>query len=229
MSNARKKIKLKTRKPFIGITLDVGGELLKLKKSHPAEVIRAGGIPLLIPASGDAAGIAEVIDGLLIPGGDDIDPALFGEEPHPATRLTPKERTDFEIHLLKAIMVLRKPVFGICYGMQLINVALGGSLYQDLGTQFGTSMDHRNGSHRVTGSWQMIKGEAWVNTSHHQGVKKLGGDLEICAASDDGLVEAIVLPGYPFLVAVQWHPERSDDEVSRNLFNSFVEAAGACK
>jgi putative glutamine amidotransferase len=220
---------MKVKRPVIGITLDGEGEYLKLKQHYCLAVSNAGGVPVLLPGMDDPPEIARLLDGLLIPGGFDIDPAYFSEAPHPAVRLTPRDRTDFEIALLRAIMVLRKPVFGICYGMQLINVALGGSLYQDLGAQYGAAIDHGNGSHWVTGDWSMLKGETLVNTSHHQGVKKLGGELEIRATSDDGLVEAIVLPRYPFLVGVQWHPERLDNEVSRYLFSSFVEAARARK
>jgi putative glutamine amidotransferase len=211
-------------RPVIGISLDREGEYLKLKHHYAPAIVNAGGTAVLLPDENDPLWIAREIDGLLIPGGQDIDPSYFSEPPHPTSKITPKERTDFEIYLLKAIMELRKPVFGICYGMQLINVAFGGSLYQDIESQFGTAVDHRRGGHRIRGNSDMIKGEAWVNSSHHQGVKQLGEHLDASAVSDDRLVEAICMKDYPFLVAVQWHPERSDDGLSIKLFRSFVEA-----
>ncbi|HXX82264.1 MAG TPA: gamma-glutamyl-gamma-aminobutyrate hydrolase family protein, partial [Thermodesulfovibrionales bacterium] len=141
----------------------------------------------------------------------------------------PKERTDFEISLLRAIMELGKPVFGICYGMQLINVAFGGSLYQDIACQYTTTIDHGKESHRIMGKGEALHGEFTVNSSHHQAVKGLGDGLSVSAFSEDGIVEAIMLPNYPFLTGVQWHPERSEDELSVILFSAFVESAHARK
>jgi putative glutamine amidotransferase len=215
---------MKKAGPVIGITLDRDGEYLKLKHHYASAIAGAGGTAVLVPEENDPFGVARVIDGLLIPGGGDLDPSFFSEAPHPASRIVPRERTDFEIRLLRAIMELRKPVFGICYGMQLINVALGGSLYQDIESQFSGEVDHRVGLHRIRGEGAMIKGEASVNTSHHQAVRRLGEGVEALARSDDGLVEAIGVPDYPLLVAVQWHPERSTDSLSRSLLRSFVEA-----
>jgi len=209
--------------------IDREGEYLRLKYHYAEAVMKAGGLPLLTPHGNDPLSIAETIDGLLIPGGPDIDPSYFGEEPHPSLEIAPRERTDFEISVVKAIMRAGKPVFGICYGMQLINVAFGGSLYQDIGSQCDTAIDHRSGYHRITGGDSIFGGEFMVNTSHHQAVRGLGDRLEVCAASDDQLVEAICLSDYPFLVGVQWHPERSDDALSMNLFRRFVGAAYACK
>lgn len=183
----------------------------------------------MLPHVNDPVLTAETIDGLLIPGGGDIDPVYFSEMPHPSTKPVPRERTDFEIALLKAIMKLRKPVFGVCYGMQLINVAFGGSLYQDIKSQLGTSVDHTRGCHRVIGNGKWLGGDFVVNTSHHQAVKELGKDLEVIAVAEDHLVEAVHLRDYPFLLGVQWHPERSMDQLSVHLFISFVEAAHGCK
>jgi len=216
-------------RPVIGISVDREGEYLRLKHHYSTAIVDAGGTPVLLPHCDDPRMFVNIIDGLLIPGGGDIDPSYYSEKPHPGIKVVPGQRTDFEIALLRAIMELRQPVFGICYGMQLINVALGGSLFQDIESQFGTAVDHRKGHHRVMGEGNIIRGEVRVNTAHHQGVKKLGKSLEVCALADDRLVEAISLRDYPFLVGVQWHPERSDDELSRILFSSFVEAARGCK
>lgn len=232
-------------KPVIGITLDMDEEYLRLKRLYPSAIIRAGGIPMMIPPENDPALIVDAIDGLLIPGGGDIDPSYFSEAPHPTVRTVPGERTDFEFALLRAVMELKKPVFGICYGMQMINVALGGNLYQDIESELKDAIDHRYGSHSI----EMIQDSGFriqdsrfkddalrftlhasryvVNSSHHQAVRKPGEGLEACAFSDDGIVEAFSLRGYPFLFAVQWHPERSDDELSLSLLGRFVEEANA--
>ena len=243
-----------TGKPLIGITLDKDGEYLRLKHQYPPAILRAGGIPILIPYCNDPVLIAETVDGLLIPGGGDIDPSYYSEKaagmkrksgilgnkegcvrgtavPVSEVTLHPvaKERTDFEISLVRTIMKFRKPVLGICYGMQLINVAFGGSLYQDIASQFNTTIDHRKGSHKILGNRKRILGEFTVNSSHHQAVKSLGEGLSLSAFSEDGIVEAITLDDYPFLTGVQWHPERADDELSLMLFRAFVESAHACK
>lgn len=211
--------------PVIGITIQREGEYLRLRNDYSSAVIEAGGVPVLLPDRNDPFAVAELIAGLLIPGGRDMDPSYYGESPHPSVRVVLRERTDFEIALLKAIMEFRRPVFGICYGMQMINVALGGDLYQDIESQFPTGVDHGKGNHRITGKGDPIKGEFMVSSSHHQAVKRLGDGLEVIAVSDDNIPEAIRLNGYPFLVGVQWHPERSSDELSMNLFRKFVEAA----
>ena len=233
-------------KPLIGITLDREGEYLRLKYQYPPAILRAGGIPILVPHCNDPVVVADTIDALLIPGGGDIDPSYYSEEAafmkgeggilekkkgceDVQLHTVPRERTDFEISLLRAIMKLKKPVFGICYGMQLINVACGGSLYQDIACQFNTTIDHKKGSHRILGKGETLEGEFTVNSSHHQAVKGLGNGLSVSAFSEDGMVEAITLPNYPFLTGVQWHPERSEDELSLILFSAFVESAHACK
>jgi len=234
-------------RPVIGITIDIEGEYLRLRHQYPSAVMGAGGMPVLIPHKGDTTSVARFIDGLLISGGNDIDPSYFHELPHPSVRLTPRERTDFEITLLRSVMELRKPVLGICYGMQLINVALGGSLYQDIGSQIRGAIDHRNGRHNVriiqsTAAHVLrpvfsgLNPEITVNSSHHQAVKGLGEGLEVFAVSEEGVIEGLFKKDYPFLVGVQWHPERVSeferkyDKLSSGIFELFIKhAAGVPK
>ena len=197
----------------------------------------AGGIPVILPIINqktNLTSIAQYADGFLFSGGDDIHPKYYGEKPLLDLERSPDERTDFEMALLIEVMCLRKPVLGICLGAQLINVALGGSLYQDISTQITTPLNHRSCSvhnisikertllYRILGEVKDIP----VVSAHHQAVKSAGKGLIVSAASSDSVVEAVEVTDYPFLVGVQWHPEREpDNEYTRRLFKTFVEKA----
>lgn len=214
--------------PVIGITVDIEGEYLRVKHYYSEAVIRVFGIPLLIPPVGDPLSYAEKIDGLLISGGRDVDPSYYGEAMMPQVKPVPRQRSNFEIALLREIIKRHKPVLGICYGMQVINVALGGSLYQDIASQFPTEIDHAKDSHTVViGKNRFLKeGEYRVNSTHHQAVRELGAGLVDFVFSPDKLKEAFYLEGYPFLVGVQWHPERlMNESLSSDLFHSFMSAS----
>lgn len=229
------------RHPIIGITTYVAGARWGPWKQPAAlvplgyvdAVSRAGGRPVLLPPV--AQGVAEtlgLVDGLIFCGGPDIDPALYGRQRAPATAHLAPERDAPELELLAAALRRDVPVLGICRGMQLLNVALGGSLVQDLPEAIGhdghATAPGRFDLHDIeiasgsrTGA---ILGERGVvHSGHHQGLGDLGAGLVASAWAADGVVEAIELPGHRFAVGVLWHPEQGDD---RRLFAALIEAAG---
>src|SRR3990172_4146209 len=212
--------------------------------AYAKAVEEAGGIPLIVPILGEReniASIARIAHGFIFSGGDDIHPRYYGEKPLLNLELSPDERTDFEIALFREAIGLQKPILGICLGAQLINVALGGSLYQDIPTQVSNPLNHRE-IHQVSieegtllyriftennppappfikggqgGITQRISpnavNEIQVMSAHHQAVKTPGKGLTVCGLSPDGVIEAIEMTDYSFLAGVQWHPEREPD------------------
>jgi len=215
-------------RPIIGITTDSEGEYLKVKHQYPDAITKAGGVPFLIPLSGSTAFYSERINGLLIPGGNDLDPFYYNEPMLSNVKPVSRKKSDFEISLLKEIMSLHKPVLGICYGMQLINVAFGGTLFQDIESQLSVEINHKKDYHIIviTENRFLEKGRFSVNSTHHQAIKKLGSGLSAFAYSNDNLIEAFYKDDYPFLIGVQWHPERlKDNELSTSLFKFFLEAS----
>ena len=187
-----------------------------------------GAIPWMIPLLPDdidtLRGIYDELDGVFLPGGADIDPTMYGEHRHPNCDRSDSARDRVELILTEWALRDRKPVLGVCRGLQLINLAAGGTLWQDLASQRPTSIKHdyfpfRDGyardhlAHSVTVSdgTQLAEivgsGERQVNSMHHQGIRELGRGFRVSATAPDGLIEAIELPGDQFVLAVQWHPE----------------------
>jgi len=214
-------------RPAIGITMDIKDGRFTLREEYVEAVKAAGGLPFLIPPAG--LSYIEKIDGLLISGGDDLEPSYYGESAIEGLKLVSRQRSDFEITLVHEIIRAGKPLLGICYGMQLVNVALGGTLYQDIKSQVPKALNHKE-SHEVDikDGWLLRAGTYTVNSAHHQAVKALGKGLDVLATSSDGLVEAVFMKDYPFLLCVQWHPERQNG-FSDMIFNPFIEASYAGK
>lgn len=204
-------------------------------------VRRAGATPRELTLADPPAAVAAEVDGLLLTGGGDIDPALYGAVPHGTYSAAEPGRDAFEIALVRAVLEVGKPVFAICRGMQVLNVALGGDLVQDIPTEVNGAAHHDVREPRYALAhevWttqgsrfstlmreKLVDGESCqVNSRHHQAVKHLGAGLEVVATAPDGVIEAVERPG-AFCLGVQWHPEnfwRTGE--FRPLFEGFVDA-----
>jgi putative glutamine amidotransferase len=211
----------------------------RVQRTYPAAVQRAGALALVLPPDEAVVDSPDLlldrIDGLLLAGGADLDPASYGADRHPETGVTWRERDRFEIALAHRAVERQIPVLGACRGMQILNIALGGTLHQHLPDVIGTDV-HRHtpgvfGDHEVRlepGSLaaRAVGGErTLVKSHHHQGVADLGEGLVATGwSTDDRLVEAVELPGEEYALGVLWHPE--EDEASR-VIASLVEAARA--
>jgi putative glutamine amidotransferase len=193
-------------------------------------VAAAGGLPVLLPQAGDDPSALSAVDGLVLAGGADVDPVGYGHEAHEKTVSRP-ERDRFEFALLREARRRRLPVLGVCRGMQLLNVAFGGTLTQHLPETVGTA--HQPGpatygttrvtfteGSRVAG---ILGAGAEVRCYHHQAVDRLGTGLVVTGQAADGTAEAVESPGEPFVVGVQWHPEQDNRDL--RLFAALVRAA----
>mgnify|MGYP001026069406 FL=1 len=231
-------------RPRIGIPCATGGsergERYSLPVQYVEAVTAAGGFPVLIPCSEaiDAPAAVDMVDGLLLPGGGDVDPIRFGEEPIVGVGSIDPVADAVEIDLYNAFLDARKPVLGICRGCQLMNIAAGGDIYQDIFVQTGTKLQHRqtapdwHPTHtvRVTPGTLLARivgaGELRVNSFHHQGVRRVADSLFASAAASDGIVEAVEHRTARFVLGVQWHPERTFRRESRDraIIEAFVRA-----
>ncbi len=233
-----------TRRPRIGVTLDVDSERQRyeIQQAYLDAVLGAGGLPILLPhAQPVAAAYLALLDGLVVSGGDfDVPPELYGEARREACGPAKPERTRFEKELVEAALAGGLPVLGICGGMQLLNVVRGGTLHQDLRTDAGiTGHEQPPPKDLPTHAIKLASGtllarllgaggpEHRVNSTHHQAVKDPGIGVLVAATAPDGVIEAIELPDLTFAMGVQWHPEAvvKHDRRQAGIFAGLVEAA----
>ncbi len=228
--------------PLIGITcsIDEQADRLQLNAAYLEAVEAAGGVPVLLAGGRETAlEVISRLDGILFTGGVDLDPAYFGEDPLPGLGEVSPRRDLFEVELCRTAHRLGVPSLGICRGCQLMAIALGGDVYQDIPSQLPKALQHAqrgprfHKSHGVTvtpGSrlaWIAGLDGLRVNSFHHQSVRRLPQGASVCAVAPDGVVEAFEDPSHPFWLGVQWHPEGlwHEDEVASALFRSLVDAA----
>ena len=234
-------------KPIIGVMplWDDEKESMWMLPGYFDGIIQAGGTPVMFPLISDEHELyrlMDICDGILFTGGHDVSPELYGEKPVENV-CSCKMRDDMEQIVLKKAIETDKPVLGICRGIQFINAALGGTLYQDLPTQYLTETDHHQQPpydvpvHSVDILKDsplyscLIVDRIQVNSYHHQAVKDVAPCLKVMATADDGLVEGLYLPEHRFLWAIQWHPEFSylKDENSKKIFKAFVDSGRSVK
>jgi putative glutamine amidotransferase len=235
-------------KPLIGITANKivqanNLERSALNESYIKAVLKAGGIPVIIPTGITPDLFDELlghVGGVLFTGGVDINPACYGEATIPEVDEADDARDQMEIPMVKWVVQNKKPFFGICRGCQMINVALGGTLYTHLYGQFPDALQHTrypNLPRNLLAHTVQVDGNSTlkhvlgnelvdVNSLHHQGVRTLAAGLKAVAYAPDGLIEGLELPGHPFGIAVQWHPEELIDQAAMlNLFQALVNAS----
>lgn len=239
------------KKPVIGITTagvlneraGKGARFMTAFVANVKAVEKAGGLPLLIPCDLEPENLREAyeyVDAVLLPGGGDVDPSTYHAERHPKTGTTDLQRDNAEMTIARWAADEDRPLFAICRGQQIVNVALGGTLIQDIPLQFESDLSHNFPesmerdylSHDVAvepgSQLEQITGlkTLKVNSMHHQAIETLADPLKITGRATDGMIEATELPGLYFYHTVQWHPEDlTHIEAMQKLYNALVEAA----
>lgn len=237
-------------RPIVGITCslrpakDGAGAAFLLPRAYCNAVEAAGGVPVLLPAGAapDAARVLDRLDALILSGGVDVAPARYGRQPHPALGDVDAERDELEIALARAALASGFPLLAICRGIQVLNVAAGGTLIQDLPAERPSSISHRQSDQSIPRSLPShaivvdpgsrlaeLAGASRldVNSFHHQALDDVAPCLIVTARAEDGVVEAVEAPGRRFTVGVQFHPEETapNDATSRRLFEALVASA----
>jgi putative glutamine amidotransferase len=238
--------------PLIGVTMSTTPDGAQtntpprawLNDAYLRAVQEAGGIPLLLPPHLDGSALDALwsrLDGILLTGGGDVEPARFGEARHPTTAEVSDARDRLEIDVTERAMHDRRPLLAICRGIQVLNVALGGSLHQDIATDIGSTIAHAQTAPRdqpthlvkVMGEGTRLGAtlgapEIAVNSMHHQAIKRLGRGLREVAWAPDGIIEGVeIADGHTLVLGVQWHPEElvAHDPAARNLFRTLITSA----
>lgn len=239
--------------PLIGLTTygRNADDAFALPAAYVDAVRRAGGIPILLPpGESRSAQLMQHLDGLILTGGGDIDPALYASEGHETVYMVDKERDETEIAFSHRAISLHVPLLGICRGTQMINVALGGTLIEHLPDSVGTVVEHRlppreptthpvevvphsrlahilysSADHDDAWNVQALETASW----HHQAIRRMAPDLQVAAYAPDGTIEAVESTTHPWLIAVQWHPELTahSDPAQQRLFDALVAAASS--
>lgn len=230
-------------KVIIGIVPNINDEgVLSLDRAYLRAIERAGGAPVILPYVDKKEKISKWIDGcdgIMLTGGGDVAPKFYGEAPHPKTQKPCALRDELDFFCFNYAFEKKKPIFAICRGLQLANVALGGTLYQDLPSQFESKLCHKQTQGKFEPSHDVLvkegtplfdvvgKSKIASNSFHHQAVKVLADGLAVSAIAEDGLIEAVYHTGEGYFCGVQWHPERlcEIDGDNLELFKNFIKAA----
>lgn len=232
-----------SKKPLIAVLplWDSKKDSLWMLPGYFGGLIEQGAVPVMLPLCEDEQILGPLltpVSGVLLPGGQDTDPALYSEKPQPECGEICPLLDRMSLKVLELVLALDLPLLGICRGIQFLNVAEGGTLYQDLPTQHPGNIVHcmQPPYDRVVHRVKILPGtplhealecdEIGVNSYHHQAVREVSPRLEVMAISEDGLVEGVYMKGQRFIQAVQWHPELfyKKDENSRRIFRAFVQA-----
>jgi putative glutamine amidotransferase len=212
--------------------------------SYTEAISAAGGIPLLIPmglSERDLVVLIERLDGIVLPGGGDVDPITYDGHANGTVWGIDRERDRTELFIARTAVAGHKPILAICRGLQVLNVALGGTLWEDISSMIAGAMEHdlpdhmpRNHlSHTISLEaeshlYRLIGGDSnWVNSIHHQAIRDIALDLHVTASAPDGVIEAAEIREHPFAIGVQWHPENliHDDEAMLSLFRGLVHSS----
>ena len=244
VSSARKPVPACTVAVTASIRLDGDTSRVRLAAAYVTALENAGLIPLIVPplSRGDAAAaILDSVSGLVLTGGEDVDPARYGEKRHEKVRSVNAARDATEAALVEEAKVRGKPVLAICRGIQILNVALGGTLVQDIPSQVGTQIAHDEDtprdarSHEISAEPGSLIAKAVgtehfsVNSFHHQSVKRVADGMRVTARSPDGVIEGLESTEDWWVMAVQWHPEEMNDSPEpwdRGLFKAFAQKLG---
>lgn len=233
------------KRPLIAISplYDAEKDRMGMLKQYTTAIESHGATALIVSLTADSYAlqqVAEICDGLLLTGGPDIDPPFYGEEPIPELGLVVRERDALENTLFSEFLQLDKPILGVCRGCQMITAAMGGTLWQDLPSQYPSEVPHRNENYPNSAEKQHVvaidkasplfsllgKEKLLTNSYHHQAAKALPDTLAPMAKAEDGVIEAVFAPERRFVWGIQWHPElfALEEEESRAIFGAFVDA-----
>ncbi|MDO5565605.1 MAG: gamma-glutamyl-gamma-aminobutyrate hydrolase family protein [Planctomycetia bacterium] len=231
-------------KPRIGISAALVNDQTVVPQEYVKAVINAGGVPIVLPLTTDPVlvdSMLAVVDGLVLTGGEDVNPAMYGEDPHPELELVVQARDDAEVVLIKKALAAKKSILGICRGHQILNVLCGGTLYQDIPSQLDSKhVQHRQDnaqgdvSHKIKIDPSSIlykifgQDSICVVSHHHQAVKKVAPNAKVIATTSDGIIEAMQMTDRDNVLSVQWHPEvgySNGDSAMLKVFQWLVQQA----